>query len=396
MKKYKKLFADLLVNVVSYGLPIILLQFILLPLLASFLSEEYYGRVLAITGIVSVAAEMTCGNLANVRILLDVEYTQKGAIGNFKYLLHIMIVLSTIVVGFISCFLYLASMYDTLLLLIYYVLLSMRSYYIAGFRIENNYNKLMVNNLIMCLGYLIGIFLFHFYPIWQITYIIPAALACLHACMKTTLIKERKEKTDEFWPLTKRTSSLMMSYVLGSGMTYFDRIYLYPILGGIAVSIYHVSTLMGKFLSMLIAPMNMVILSYVAKIKNFTKKMKIGIVIAVSLFCTIFAFFAIIFSPFVIRLLYPKYYDLAVDYIPIVTFATCILGAATVLRVISMRLVNYNTIFVIEAIYAIVYIVLSVFFLELNGLMGFCYSTLLASIIRFVLFSVALLLYGKE
>lgn len=106
-------------------------------------------------------------------------------------------------------------------------------------------------------------------------------------------------------PLTNKTGSFMISYVLGSGMTYFDRIYLYPILGGAAVSTYHVSTLMGKFLSMLIAPMNMVILSYAAKIKVFTQKMKLGIIIADLIFAVV-----LLLLPYFYHLLSSRYYIL--------------------------------------------------------------------------------------
>ena len=395
MKKYRKIAADLFVNIFSYGLPIVLLQFLLLPVLAKSMSEDNYGLLLSLTSVVSIFAEMTCGNLANVRILLNDEYLRKGAIGNFKPLLYIMVCLSSFVVGLVSILLYSASLQETLLLLLYYILLSFRSYYVAGFRIENNYNKLMVNNMVMCVGYLIGIALFQIWSVWQIAYIIPAGLACLHACIKTNLMKEQKKITEELLPLTNKTGSFMISYVLGSGMTYFDRIYLYPILGGAAVSTYHVSTLMGKFLSMLIAPMNMVILSYVAKIEVFTQKMKLGIIIADLIFCGGFAFFAIFSSPIVVNTLYPQYFYLAKEFIPIVTVATCLFSAATVLRVISMRLVSHNMIFVIESVYAILYVCMSVLFLNLNGLMGFCYATLIAAIVRFALFGGSLLLYGK-
>ena len=160
MIKYRKIAVDLLVNIISYGLPIVLLQFLLLPILARDMSEDNYGLLLSLTSVVSIFAEMTCGNLANVRILLNDEYLRKDAIGNFKSLLYIMVFLSSFVVGLVSILLYSASIQETILLLIYYILLSFRSYYIAGFRIENNYNKLMINNMIMCVGYLIGIALF--------------------------------------------------------------------------------------------------------------------------------------------------------------------------------------------------------------------------------------------
>lgn len=89
--------------------------------------------------------------------------------------------------------------------------------------------------------------------------------------------------------------------------------------------------------------------------------MKLGIIIADLIFAVVLLLLPYL-SPIVIQVLYPQYFSLAKEFIPIVTIATCIFSAATVLRVISMRLVSHTVIFAIESVYAILYVSMSVFF----------------------------------
>ena len=72
------------------------------------------------------------------RILENDNYIKKGKIGVFKSLFYILLFLSTIFVFIISIFIFKANLIDILYLIIYYILLSIRIYYIAAFRIDNN------------------------------------------------------------------------------------------------------------------------------------------------------------------------------------------------------------------------------------------------------------------
>lgn len=106
MGKYKKIIVDLILNTVSYAIPILALQFLILPWLAASVDSESYGLLLSLTGIVSVAGEMSCGTLANVRILMDEEYRRKGSLGNFKALYYIYLLVFSVIVAIVCWAMY--------------------------------------------------------------------------------------------------------------------------------------------------------------------------------------------------------------------------------------------------------------------------------------------------
>ena len=65
----KKFSYDTLLNIVSYGLPILMLQLLVFPFIAKEWGVTEYGEMLALTAIINVAAEMVGGTLANVRLI---------------------------------------------------------------------------------------------------------------------------------------------------------------------------------------------------------------------------------------------------------------------------------------------------------------------------------------
>jgi O-antigen/teichoic acid export membrane protein len=391
MGKYKKIIVDLILNTVSYAIPILALQFLILPWLAASVDSESYGLLLSLTGIVSVAGEMSCGTLANVRILMDEEYRRKGSLGNFKALYYIYLLVFSVIVAIVCWAMYCRDIFTIAFLLVYFIFFAARSYYLAGYRIDNRYAALMVNNLLLCAGYFLGFVVFKVTHIWQFVYIIGTAIATIHLWITTKLIREKAFVSADMKQLMTTTNSLMGSYCIGSGMSYFDRLYLYPALDGTAVSNYHVATMMGKMYGMVVTPMNMVLLSYLAKMKKIKKTYILLGVILVGVVAGVFIAVALGLSPWVISYLYPDYYDSAKQYIGIATVATTIFSSATILRVVAMRLINHKVILGIEIAYAVTYIILGVSMLAAGGLKAFCYATLISAVIRFLLFTVAML-----
>lgn len=386
MRKYKKLILDMMTNIISFGIPILLLQFQVLPNFAKRISPEKYGVMLTITALVSIISEMTIGTLANIRILENDKYVKNKKEGIFKSLFYMFLIGSTVILYLASKNIHEQTYSDILLVLVYYILLAIKIYYNVAFRIENKYTSLMINNIIVGIGYMLGMVIFNYTGIWQLVYIVSAFLACIHLYTTTKLYKERPIFDSEIGVLAKKNTSLMFSYLVGNGMSYFDRIILYPIMGGESVSIYQVSTLMGKLYSLIGAPINMVILSYIAKFETITIKMKKNIILFASSFGFFYALTSIKISPYIIRILYPQYYELSIKYIPVVTIAITIFNISSILRVISMKTMEHKTILIVELIYSSIYIMITLILSKIIGLMGFCYAMLISTIIRYILY----------
>jgi O-antigen/teichoic acid export membrane protein len=386
MTEKRKLFGDMIVNIISFGIPIAILQFFVLPHLAARMDAESYGIVLTFTALVSIISEMAIGTLANVRVLENENYSKKDKIGVFKLLFYILVCGSGLLLFIVSVVLYKATLSDVFYLLIYYLFLSFRIYYLSEFRIKKLYFGVMVNNIIISAGYIVGIIIFDITNIWQHVYIVSVLLSLLHLFSRTSFNKESLIIDASIGSLAKQNTSLMVSYIIGNGMSYLDRLFLYPLLGGPSVSIYQVSTLMGKLYSLIGAPINMVVLSYTADFEGIKKKVIVKIIFFSALFGTLYSIFAILVSPLILNLLYPQYYESASNYIPIVTIAISIFNMSTVLRIISMKTIGYNSILVIELTYAFLYIILTLSLIKNSGLMGFCVAALISAISRFGLY----------
>ena len=59
---------------------------------------------------------------------------------------------------------------------------------------------------------------------------------------------------------------------MNSIVKYADRLILYPLLGGVAVSIYYSATIISKLISLAVTPLSTVILSYFSKMESLKRR----------------------------------------------------------------------------------------------------------------------------
>ena len=143
-------------------------------------------------------------------------------------------------------------------------------------------------------------------------------LSCVFCEIKTKLLKEPIRKTSIFCEVRKDAYSLVFAAVINNLINYADKLVLYPLMGGTAVSIYYTATILGKITGMLTGPINSVILSYITrwdktKANVFSKVLMIGtIVIVIGYGCTLFI------SRPIINLLFPQWVDEVMEIIPLI------------------------------------------------------------------------------
>ena len=78
---------------------------------------------------------------------------------------------------------------------------------------------------------------------------------------KTRLLKEPFVKTGLFSKVNGDVNRLVIATIISNMMNYADKLVLYPIIGGYAVSVYYTATILGKIIGMLTGPINSVILA---------------------------------------------------------------------------------------------------------------------------------------
>ncbi len=380
----KKVYSDLFLNLLAAVLPMFILQFFILPLISQKTSGSEYGQILTLVSIVGLLGG-TLGNvLNNVKLITFSKYKEKSYSGDFSFLLIVFLMINIIgnviyvnISSIDQKYLYILLVLSSLLLL--------RNYGTTEFRINLNYKLVLIESLMMLTGYIVGLLVFIINGTWSFVYLFGYTFSLLFIFSKTKIFFEPLKAT----PLHKETSIqagiLLLSGLLVALGTYVDRLILYPMLGGYAVTIYYVSTVFGKTISLLIQPLTSLMLSYFAKLDKFNSRNFYIIFLLSTLFGILSYICTIVVGGFLLKYIYPQYVEEAWKYIHITTISIIFTLISNILNPILLKFRKTIWQIVINSVYMGVYIVASVLFLRLYGLMGFCVGILVASIVKLVL-----------
>lgn len=385
MNKKKFLF-DALLNVVSTAVPIIILQLVTLPIVGTRLGGEEYGLVVTLISLFTILSFPFGNVLNNIRLLLDEEYKEKNISGDFNFLLTISLILSIpmIIIGTIyyeGKF----SLISILSIIIISCLNLLREYLVVSFRLQLNYRLILVNSLVLGVGYMVGTFLFYQTGFWHLIFIIGYGFSFIHVLRSSNLLKETFTITKLFNSTTYKSVILLGSSLLKNLLSYSDKLIIFPLLGPTAVSIYYTATIVGKIMSMAINPVNGVILSYLARLEKISFKSFHYILLTASFVGVIGYIITIWISPFVLYYLYPDWATESMKYI-YVTSATAIINViSSIIHPFILKFNNINWQLVINGSRIIVYIVCTFILFNHYGLIGFCIGILISAVYQLLL-----------
>jgi len=382
----KQFLLDSLLNIVATAIPIIILQLFTLPIIGDRLGGENYGLVVTLISLFTVLSFPFGNVLNNIRLLVDEEYSKKRISGDFNILLFSSIVVSTImmIIGTIYYEGKFAFISISLITLISCLNL-LREYLGVSFRLQLNYKKIVINNVILTIGYIMGTFLFSLMGYWQFIFIFGYGFSVLYIIKNSTLLIEPVVRTDLFNSTTFKSIILLGSSLLINVLNYADKLLIFPLLGPAAVTIYYTSTIIGKIMSMAITPINGVILSYIARLEKFNHKTFGSILLLTGIVGIIGYVFTIWISPIVLRFLYPDWANESLKYIYITT-ATAIVGViSSVIQPFILKFNHINWQLVINGSNVIVYMVCVFILYQFYGLMGFCIGIFISSVYQLIL-----------
>lgn len=393
MKNKKKILIDMFLNIIAVSIPTIVLQLIILPLLARYMPDDRYGLLVTILALLNVVPS-TMGNvLNNIRLIFRSNEPENGIITDYNVLLLIFSFINLIIIGIFYCFYEKdITVINLILILIISVLWLMREYYIVAFRIKINYINIVICNIMLVVGYGIGFGLFLITNYWQFIYILGNLISLIFVFAKCSLWKEPIKVSSNFKGITIQTVLLLLSNILTRITTYADKLLIFPILGGTIVSVYYAATLFGKVISLAITPISSVMLSYLAKEKQKNDKDFKDVFIISTFVCLVGYFICLLISRPILHLLYPQFMEKAMNYIVWTTGTVVLNTLISVLNPFVLKFFDMKWQIVINGLYAIVYIALSMGFLYVLGLTGFCIGALLATLIKLVLM---LIIYEK-
>lgn len=384
MKNYKKIFFDIILNIIATVIPLIVLQLIILPLLSRRINEDEYGMILTIISIATIIATSLGNALNNIRLISQNVYKENGKTGDFQILLlgefFVGIIITIIAIGK-----YNIDKTDYILVILMVLLWTAKEYYAVEFRINLDYTGIVISNVILVIGYMMGSCLYVIIGYWELIYVVGIFFSVGYIIIKSKIKFECLPISHLFRGTIVNLLILIAASLINNLLNYADRIIIYPLIGGTAVSIYYSSTLFGKLVSTAVSPINSVMLSYLSK-KQLLQQTLILKVLLTSGFLGVIGYVVcrIIAYP-ALNILYPQWAEQSMEYVPITTLIAMVTMVTSTLTPFVLKFCAMKWQIVINASVLAVYLFSSVMLFKFYGLTGFCLGVLLSTIVKLII-----------
>ena len=379
----KKVLIDCVLSFIGFAAPTIGLTFIIQPFMAKSMLANDYGFFLTVISVIRLFVNVGICTLANTRLLVQNKYDRLHLCGDFNILFSLISTLASII---ILCVMLINDrpFCEIFLTTLVIILIMFHDYVTIEYRINLNFKRILIDNIIMLFGYIIGAIIFSITNLWQFVFISGYLSALLYVIPTTSLWREPFRKTSEFPHTTRKYTQFMASSAMSDSINYCDRILIYPMLGGFAVSSYNAAAVIGKAVQLINVPIQRVIFSYIAKSNNLQYRLKIAIVVVGAIIFTIA--YAILYysSIYLIPLMYPQFYDAAIIILPIVIAGVIINTYASLINMFVMRFDKASYQVKISTARIVSYLSICLIFTPLYGINAFCYGILISSIVQFL------------
>lgn len=381
----RKKLLDLIYSIGAAGIFNLVIQIIVYPDFKRVLGEERNGVALSIISLIAITAG-TCGYAVNCSRILGVE---KGYTKNSDYNL---ILLGMGIIGSIIGVIYIRSLgYTSGLSAILFVLLTfttmLRYYSEVEFKINTNFFRYMIYYVLISVGYLLGLFLFHSTGEWMIPLIIGETLSVLFVVIFGRIYRKPFIKpSKDFLPILSSIGLIFLSALIDNITLHADRILLLAITGeGSFVTTYYAASLMGKVISMLTLPINAIMISYLVRYKGgLTKKLWITIIAATGAFGLVGFLGCWLVSPILITVLYSGLLEQARPYLAPAILGQVLYFVSGMLMMVLLRFKGEKKQLIFNAAYAVEFFASVALGTVIGDLTGFVYGILIANAIRFI------------
>lgn len=376
----KKFISDVFLNLLSTGLPLIILQLISMPLVAKQEGSEDYGIIIVVISILTLISFPIGNVLNNIRLLKSEKYLSADISADFppilvgsSFISILVFVTSSILI--IEEFNFLNGLFQTLVVMG----LLLKDYWVVAYRIELNFKGILYNNMLLSAGYLVGSVLYILVGYWELIYLLGLIFSLLYIMRTTAIWREPLNVSIEFKETFSDFIILYISGFLKNLLNYADKIILLPLLGPTSVAIYYSASIVGKIVSMIFGPINSVILSYLTKIDRITNKIFLkGFIIAL-IAMTFGYFITILVSPFILKTLYPEWVEDSLELIYITTAAIYISILSSLFQPFNLRYNKIKWQFYMSVSNILIFISLAIILTPDFELIGFSFAVLISS-----------------
>ncbi len=261
-----RLVMDMGLNIFAVGFPVAMLQFVVYPYISRKTDSDSYGLMITMYSVWMVLSNSLGNVLNNIRLLHQNEYEEKHITGDFNILLRRWEIINVVVVLILTIYyVWELNIIDIVFSLLIATFVLGKAYLEVGFRIKLNYSSIFINGLLQGIGFLLGMLLFSITGAWQFVFLFGFLFSMTYSAVRTGILKEPCVRTEFYHKVSRESIQYTFATFSNSLMSYADKMVLYPLMGGHAVSVYYTATILGKIVSMLTGPITSVVLSYISK-----------------------------------------------------------------------------------------------------------------------------------
>lgn len=385
MMKYKKMIGDFLLNLIANTLNVGFLQIILFPIISRNINTSSFGQITAIYGINSIVFLFLGSALGTLRL----TKMEKSGV-NYTYLSYQTSIIAFLI-ALIIFNIYGASLnkFDVFMYCITAGLMSYLSYGGVIYRLYINYKKVVIQNVVIFLGYLIGLLLFFLTKHWSLIFLLGNVFGVIYTHKFSQLSQDSTRKNSEFRYVVREYANLSIATLISSSTGNLDRIILIPLLGNSSMAIFFAASSVSKILNLVINPLANVLLTYISNEEiemGFSKLSKIQFL--TFMVGIILSFPAYMVSILMVKFLYPTIYN-GYDHIQLLTYivslGTIFLSLWSLLNALFLKIFNMKFQLASNTLYGIFYLVLSISLGTNYGLLGFGIAFTISSIFKFLI-----------
>lgn len=369
---------DYIYNIIAVFLPIAVLQLLVLPIANSRISDVAYGVLLSEIAAINAIPVVMGNSLCNARQLLEGTYRKLGLKGDFQIILLISQLTSGIIIFALST-MYGEGLAGSSFNVLLAALMLQYNYMICAYRTNIDFVGMLQSNIFISLGMIVGLGFFIVFGVWQLPLIIGYGSGVVYTANRTSISSEKVGVTSHFVQALKLDATLLCSLVLSNLVSSGDRLLLFPLMGGAAVSTYYISSLVGKLLVTAIGPLSTVLLSYVVREQALGKRKIVKLLGVTTALGVAFWIVTCLASPIIIGFLYPEEVASTTQFVPIVTVVSIFQAQTSLLNPYLIRFYKAKWQLGINATTLIIYAVSSFFLVSLFGLFGFCLAGIISS-----------------
>ena len=356
------------------------LQLVVTPLLNRVMGAEQLGNLLYITGLVAIICPSVGQALNTSRLVVRRDYAVTNGDYDRALLLFGGIGTAVALVMSRNSIDGVAMVFGTALM---FMLTVFRYYGDVEYRLNLNYRRYFIYYLLIGIGYLVGFGIYYVTGQWLWIYIIGEAAALIFVGVHGSIFKSFWKKSEYFSTAITRGTFLTLSYLITNTTMNMDRLVIRYVLGNEQVTWYYVTSLIGKTMILLIAPINTIVISYLTKRKELLNKSQFGKAVAAGGVVSFIFFLACqVGTPLFIWLFYRNLYDSVKGIITVVNLAQILGLFSAFLFMLVLTFTNEKWQLWIQMAHFCVLFVVSILGARAFGMMGFACASLGANALR--------------